>query len=93
MRLPLLQMGRFLRSRVGSFDAPAWGLAEQLFFSSNKKKQAGEIAMCKQCHALFACKASCGRERGGRTTVAALLVALNEDKGCHLCVFPSCASA
>jgi len=62
MRLPLLQMGRFLRSRVGSFDAPAWGLAEQLFFSSNKKKQAGEIAVCKQCHALFACKASCERE-------------------------------
>jgi len=83
-------MGRLLRSGVVSLDAPAC-LAEQLFFL--KKMQTGEIAMCKQCHALFACKASCGRERGGRTTVAALLVALNEDKGCHLCVFPSCASA
>ena len=59
MRFPLLQMGRLLRSGVVSLDAPAC-LAEQLFFL--KKMQTGEIAMCKQCHALFVCKASCERE-------------------------------
>ena len=95
MRLPLLQMGRFLRSRVGSFDAPAWGLAEQLFFLQIKKsKQERLPCVSNAMLCLFAKPRVKGRQpRGGRTTVAALLVTLNKDKGCHLCVFPSRASA